>query len=97
GWESCANTAATICGGGTFKGGGGNATTPVRMMAFSRYFNIIGNVIGTPGIATSGYTTTTAIFQDNYAYSLGGGSGPQPNDPVSATSTYRWGNVDPFT
>lgn len=93
GWESCANS--SVCGSATYKGGGGDATTPVRMVAYSRYHNIIANVLGTPGIAT-GYSST-AGFVDNEVYEIGSDNGSIPVDPVVASTLFRWGNWDPVT
>jgi hypothetical protein len=93
GWESCANS--SVCGSATFKGGGGNGTTPFRTVYGTRYENVIGSVLGTPSIAP-GYQTTAA-FPDNFVFSLGEGNGSIPTDTVSATSMMRWGNYDPKT
>ncbi len=86
GWESCANG---NCGSSTSKA---SATTPIRMVAYSRYHNIIGNVLGTPGYHTS--YSTTAAFSSLNIFEVGSGNGSIPTDSLVASSFSRWANYD---
>jgi hypothetical protein len=80
----------------------GGQTTPFNLTGFSRYFNVVGNVLGTPGYANtyadlccSGSNPTTAVYTVGWAGDDGGAdSSYGPNDPYSATSLMRWGNYD---
>lgn len=95
GWESCANTESSLCGGDYKGDGGGDGTTAIRMVAYSRYHNIIANVLGTPGYASS--YSTTAGFSDKNIYEIGSGNGSIPADAVVGSTLFRWGNWDPVT
>jgi len=68
---------------------------PVILMAQNRFFNIVGNVLGTPAI-TYGYTTGT-----NQIYPSIGGSESNaytvPADSNVARTLMRWGNYDTAT
>ncbi len=68
---------------------------PVILMAQNRFFNIIGNVLGTPAI-TYGYTTGT-----NQIYPSIGGSESStytvPADSNVLRTLMRWGNYDTAT
>ena len=68
-------------------------TIPVGYMAYNRYGNIIGNVLGTPGYHNS-YQTNDMAFS---VYNLGNGNGPLPYDPLVASTSMRWGNYDVVT
>jgi len=92
GWESCAN--GSVCGSSTFKGGGGNGASAVRLMHHSRYHNIIANVLGTPSYHNS-YSTTNG-FADLNIYEMGSND-LAPADPIVGQTTYRWGNYDTVT
>lgn len=70
-------------------------TEIINLWAFSRYFNIVGNVLG----RTSYYTTyevnlggsATAI----YSFGAGGGApNNPPDDALVETTLMRWGNYD---
>ncbi len=87
GWESCANGQ---CGSVTHKD---SYTMPVGYMAYNRYGNIIGNVLGTPGYHNS-YQTNDMAFS---VYNLGNGNGALPYDPLVASTSLRWGNYDVVT
>jgi hypothetical protein len=101
GWESCANG---NCGSSTAK----NAdVVAVEAMSYNRYNNLVGNVLGTPGVTTSGYQSSTDEYVTSgttgYAYVVGSGNqtappdtvgGPIPLDPVVAKTMMRWGNWD---
>jgi hypothetical protein len=89
GWDSCANSQ---CGADTFKDSG---TTAIFQGAYNRYANLIGNVLGTPGYTT---TYTSGAPCNACSVSLGGGdNGQPPNDPLTATTSMRWGNWDVVT
>jgi hypothetical protein len=66
--------------------------TPIVLDSFSRFFNLIGNVLGTSGVNTS---------YSGGIYDLGGGNseGPitVPSDPNVAATLLRWGNYDSAT
>jgi hypothetical protein len=80
-------------------------TTPFNFAGYSRYFNIIGNVLGTPGLSNtyadlccSGTNPTTAIYTVGWAGDDGGAdSGYGPSDTYTTTSLMRWGNYDTVT
>jgi hypothetical protein len=65
-------------------------TVAVRIDAWNRYWNVVGNVLGTPGYtnAYSGADMNAAV------YSLGTGYDALPEDPLVATTMMRWGNYD---
>jgi hypothetical protein len=90
GWESCANGA--VCGTSTAKA---SATTSFRMVAYSRYHNVVANVFGTPGYHNS--YSTTAAFSSQNIYEIGSGNGSIPTDSVVGTTLFRWANYDVVT
>jgi len=59
-----------------------NNLTPIVLEAYSRYYNIIGNVLGTAGVQSG------SVYN-----SIGSGNGI-PDDPISNLSLMRWGNYD---
>jgi hypothetical protein len=71
---------------------------PIYLLSFSRFFNIIGNVLGQPGIQT-GYASGSPPI-----YALGPGDAGDipgtstfvtvPSDPQVAATLFRWGNWD---
>lgn len=69
-----------------------NDQTPIVLNSYSRYYNIIGNVLGQSGVQT-GYTTGAQPI-----YSIGQGDTEGgvtvPNDPLVAATLMRWGNYD---
>jgi hypothetical protein len=73
-------------------------TNPIKIYPFSRYFNIVGNVLGTSGYHTS-YQYTTSPEQgagDTSVMVLGTGPDTccQSGDPLVASTLMRWGNFD---
>lgn len=92
GWTSCANGQ---CGSGNHASGGINQV-PIRIFYGSRYDNIIGNVLGTPGFNTN-YKTFGA-FDNGSIYIWGAGQSVngfnQPTDSLVGTTTMLWGNWD---
>lgn len=69
-----------------------DATIAINLLSYSRYYNIIGNVLGTPGY-TSTYSGSSAAV---YALGSGNSNGSVtvPNDPLVASTIMRWGNYD---
>src|SRR5207249_10958160 len=65
-----------------------NNQTPIALYSFQRFHNIIGNVLGQPGIQTvySG-TGSRSIYITGNGNSLN-------NDPNVALTLMRWGNYD---
>lgn len=79
-----------------FKGydaGRTSALIAVDILAYNRYWNLVGNVLGAPGITTSYSTASNAVV-----YQLGQGNSngtvTVPNDPLVALTMLRWGNYD---
>jgi len=85
-------------------------TVPIILMSYSRYDNLIGNVLGTVGYHTnyqSNQPTNTSC--DKSIYNLGWSGTecsvannaynnlPIPNDPLVAFTAMRWGNYDTVT
>ena len=56
--------------------------------SWNRYWNVIGNVLGTPGLTTSYSGSNPGIYDLGYGYD------PVPDDPLVATTMMRWGNYD---
>ena len=74
-----------------------NNVIPEQMFAFHRFFNLIGNILGTTGTNTT-YTSTslingipTEVIGVNY------GNVGVPSDPNVAPTTMLWGNADSAT
>ena len=63
-------------------------TSAILLESYNRYWNVVGNVLGTPGYTTS-YSAESAGV-----YWLGNGRGNVPSDSVVATTMMRWGNYD---
>jgi len=78
-------------------------TVPINLYAGSRYFNIIGNVLGEVGyhtnyqdIAPGGSSYNTSIYALGWSGN-GSTSSSVPDDPNVATTLMRWGNYDVVT
>ena len=77
-----------------------NETTPVLLNTHTRFYNVVGNVLGTSGYHTNYQAIVpSGILADTSIYSLGwsgsgGTTGSLPNDPLVATTLLRWGNFD---
>jgi hypothetical protein len=86
-----------------------SSTQAIDMESFDRYFNIIGNVLGTPGWSTTykvsaasatdnSHCNSTAETQSIMTLGFSGGnacySGGTNNDPDISTYIYLWGNYD---
>lgn len=70
-----------------------NDLTALSFLSYSRFMNIIGNVLGTTGVQTTYQLNGTQANHSVYIFG-GGLNAPDPN--VLATSM-RWGNVDDVT
>jgi hypothetical protein len=73
-------------------------TNPLKIYPYSRYFNLVGNVLGTSGYHTS-YQYTTSPEQgagDTSVMVLGTGPATccMGGDPLVASTLMRWGNYD---
>lgn len=66
-----------------------DATNAIGIEAYNRYWNMVGNVLGTPG-----YHTAYASGGDLSVYDLGAGRTAVPSDALVATTMLRWGNWD---
>jgi hypothetical protein len=86
-------------------GGKTEQTNPIILNSHSRYYNVIGNVIGTAGYHTN-YTMAPPSISDRgtcwksiYALGWGGNcaSGTIANDTLVAGTLMRWGNYDTVT
>lgn len=79
---------------------GGNTTTgglgPELLNAFSRFYNIVGNVFGTGSVFNSYQCTTTSCPSGNSIYDIGIGD-EVPNDSNVQRTLLRWGNYDTVT
>jgi hypothetical protein len=87
-WLSGSTYATSIFGPCT------NNQTPIQLYAFTRFFNIIGNVLGQTGVQNTYQSTGVSkdIIDLGYSNGLSGG-----NDPHVAASLLRWGNYDSVT
>jgi hypothetical protein len=81
-----------------------NHTNPFENMAYNRYQNVIGNVLGTPGyhttyqnITPSGTNPDTSIYLLGWSGNQGSTLGSVLNDVLVATTLMRWGNYDTAT
>lgn len=80
-------------------------TEPILLLAYSRFMNIIGNVLGSPALPHNKYQTlapTVPIGTEIYTLNCGDNgsiclSGSIPNDSLTSTSLMRWGNYDTVT
>lgn len=83
--------------------GATNNTKVIGLESYSRYFNIIGNVLGYPGLhsqyqdlAPSGSNPNHSIFVLGWSGN-DGSTGNIPDDPMVASTLMRWGNYDVVT
>jgi hypothetical protein len=75
-----------------------NGLSAAESLANNRFFNIIGNVLGSPS-ATPGYqNVATTGDASGYVYNIGNGNNSQgavvPPDSTVSQTLYRWGNCD---
>ena len=74
-----------------------NNVTPEIIFAFHRFYNIIGNILGTPGINGTYDSGTLINGIPTNVFGVGYGNSNIPTDPNVATTLMRWGNADPVT
>ncbi len=67
------------------------ANTPVELYSYHRFYNIIGNVLGTSGVNTTYQNGSSASV-----YQIGGGDSV-PSDPNVQATVMLWGNADSAT
>jgi hypothetical protein len=81
-------------------------TYPIDLDAYCRGFNIVGNVLGTPGYHSQYQNSPgmTVVNCNQSIWYLGWSSfpcadfsGSLPSDPVVAATLFRWGNYDTVT
>jgi len=73
-----------------------NPLTPIIINAFSRFYNVIGNVLGSVAISNIYENTTSDANSGNAIYSVGFGD-LVPNDSNTTLSLMRWGNYTAIT
>jgi hypothetical protein len=76
--------------------------TVIQIYSFHRFFNLIGNVLGTSGTTTTYCNGTTSCSGGTTAnnsniFGIGYGNGAVPNDSNVVPTTMLWGNADPVT
>jgi hypothetical protein len=80
-------------------------THAVNIYSYCRAYNIVGNVLGTPGyhtsyevsVASSSGTCDLAIYDLGWSGSECGVAPGPPNDPLVEKTLLRWGNYDTVT
>jgi hypothetical protein len=79
-------------------------TVPVYLVNASRYFNLVGNILGKPGyhnhyedLPPDGVDGDTSIYTLGWAGSEGHSRPPLKDDPKVAATLLRWGNFDTVT
>ena len=87
-----------------WESGKSNQTVPVNLYAGSRFFNIIGNVLGKAGYHTnyedaepSGSGYNNSIYALGWSGNGGTTDSNVPDDPNVANTLMRWGNYDVAT
>jgi len=71
-----------------------NNNLTMRTMAFSRFYNFVGNVLGTAGVQSGYASGNPAIWTIGVGNS--NGTVTVPSDPNVGTTLMRWGNYDTF-
>jgi hypothetical protein len=95
---------------GGSSGGKTQSTNAIQLEAYNRFYNVIGNVLGTSGYFTyyeaapnSATDPGSASYANRSIYNLGfsanqgthwDGPTPMPNDLLVKSTSYRWGNYD---
>jgi hypothetical protein len=76
-------------------------TVPIILMSYSRYDNVIGNVLGTAGYHThyqsnepTAGSCNTSIYNLGWSGPVCANGAPVPQDPVVISTLMRWGNYD---
>lgn len=74
------------------------STTPLQLDSFSRFYNVIGNVWGSPALPQTNYEATAGngISTGTAIYAIGIGD-EVPNDPNVARTLMLWGNYSSVT
>jgi hypothetical protein len=88
----------TACYNGTLPYGESACSSnqvPVDIRAYSRFYNLIGNVLGQSGTSTTYQGGSKPIFSIGNGNSNGTHS--VPSDPLVAATLMRWGNYDVVT
>jgi hypothetical protein len=74
-----------------------NNVEPELVFAFHRFYNIIGNILGTTGTNTTYETSTIINGVPTAVLGIGYGNVNVPSDPNVATTLMLWGNADSAT
>jgi hypothetical protein len=72
------------------------STTPIQLDAFSRFFNVIGNVWGSPVLPHAIYQAVNTTPTNTEIYIIGNGD-EIPNDTNTPRTLMRWGNYSNVT
>jgi hypothetical protein len=67
---------------------------PFLLYSFSRYYNLLGNVLGKTGWATGYEGLSRAIYRLGEGTPASGSEGMVPDDAEVAATLMRWGNYD---
>lgn len=82
---------------GGSSGGKTAQTNAILIYTYNRFWNIIGNVLGTAGYHTTyqcAYPSPSSCNNDVQIYSLGYNGNAPASDTYTTTSLMRWGNYD---
>jgi hypothetical protein len=73
-----------------------NHTNPIIMYPFSRYFNVIGNVLGSTARPHITYQNIpgSSPNSNQTIFIVGTGASFVPDDPLTVSTLMRWGNYD---
>jgi hypothetical protein len=74
-----------------------NNVEPEIIFSFHRFYNIIGNILGTIGVNTTYDSGTLINGVPTNVYGVGYGNGGVPSDPNVHATLMRWGNADAVT
>ena len=81
--------------------GSNNNTKPMGIESFGRYYNVVGNVLGTVGfhtqyqdLAPSGTNPNQSIYLLGWSGDVGTKAGNLVNDLLVISTLMRWGNYD---
>jgi hypothetical protein len=92
-WSSSSDTTTAFTAYNTATYGScNNNLIPMVVESFSRFYNVVGNILGTTGTNTI-YNTGTST---NRVYGYGG-NGAVPDEPNPLTTIMAWGNCDSAT
>jgi hypothetical protein len=69
-------------------------TNPVKLYAFNRYMNFVGNVLGTSGYHDSYEWNVSGAARETSIFNLGSDTSTGPSDPLVRPTLLRWGNYD---